>query len=119
MQDASMMWQYKINDSSNEPAFENWVMMDATLSKDAKSGSYNIYESNSTVKALSATFSTEDGTRTSTTTLYDSGEVEYTFTSVVNADGSGSFVKKDSADEILFEASWTSNGVVTYDDHSK
>lgn len=118
-QDASMMWQYKINDSSSDPSFDNWVMMDATLSKDAKSGSYNIYESNSTVKALSATFNTENGTRTATTTLYDLGEVEYTFTSVVNSDGSGSFVKKNSADEILFEASWTSNGVVTYNDHSK
>lgn len=88
-----LQWQMILNgtDPDDGTVYNNWVALQGTSSADGKSGSWTIYEDNTTVIAAQFVWSTSSaGVLTGTFTGYDQGQQSYRLVAVSNANGSGS-----------------------------
>ena len=110
--DGSVSWTLTLNgtDPQTGDTYNNWVAMTGTTSADGKSGSFTIYEENSTTVAVTATWSTNEAGTTTVTIETPDGD-SWAITS--NADGSGTMVIKENGKK-TYEASWNSASAGTW-----
>ncbi len=88
-----LQWQMIFNgtDPSDSTVYNNWVALQGTSSTDGKSGSWTIYDDNTTVIAAQFVWETSSaGVLTGTFTGYYQGQQSYRFVAVSGANGSGS-----------------------------
>lgn len=85
-------WQMIINGTDTDgTVYNNWVALQGNSSADGKSGSWTIFEDNTTVIAAQFVWSTSSaGVLTGTLTVYSQGQQSYRLVAVSNANGSGS-----------------------------
>lgn len=111
-------WQVILNgtDSQDGTTYNNWVALQGTSSADGKSGSWTIYEDNSTVTAAQFLWETSSaGVLTGTFTVYEQGVQSYRVVVVRNANGSGTVTHSIfSSGQWMtqFTANWAAQGAV-------
>jgi hypothetical protein len=109
----SYSWKLVLNGTpqGSPDGYDNWTAMEGSTSADGKSGSWTIYQVNSTIKAAYFIFSTDaNGTLTADLTAYnDRGVEEGKYVFINNTDGSGELSFYDGTVRVL-KVTWIANG---------
>lgn len=108
----SWKWVYNGYDSSSQMTYTNWVFLQGTTSADGKTGTWTIYQDNSTNIAATYSWSVDaNGNKTGTLVYFQDDGVTQEGKIVVinNADKTGE-VDSYTGTTLQFKATWTATG---------
>ncbi len=105
--DGSVDWVVTINGSDGNLSYDNWVAMRGTSNIEGTNGEWHIFAENSTDEVGVFTWQVLDnGVKIGTFTI---NEPSIIYEVINNADGSGSFIKKEGGVKV-YEAVWDAAG---------
>lgn len=104
-------WKMIYNGSDSQGrSYNNWTSLEGTTSTDSRSGSWIVYEENSTAKAAEYTWSTSStNALTGTFKLYSSGTLATQIILTSNADNTGELKIYDGT-VLVYRSIWQANG---------
>ncbi|HXG37729.1 MAG TPA: hypothetical protein VNL36_03055 [Bacteroidota bacterium] len=104
-------WKMIYNGSDSQGrSYNNWTSLEGTTSADSRSGSWIVYEENSTTKAADYTWSTNSANAlTGSFKLYSAGVLATQITLTSNADNTGELKIYDGA-LLVYRSVWQANG---------
>lgn len=123
LSDGSYQWKIVLHglytDEGKTVNVTNWTAFEGTTSANGKSGSWKIYETNSTAVSLELIWATDAaGNETGSIKMYSGGVLQEQLDIVNNIDGTGSltFFQKGTGTAVYksMEITWIADGTGTY-----
>ena len=109
--DGTYLWKVIFNgqEPSGSTTYNNWTAMEGSTSGDGKSGSWKIYDENTTVIAGDFTWSTTNNILTGTQKEYNNGTSTGQVVVVNNPDNTGE-MRVYTGTVVTYKATWTAAG---------